>query len=183
MLSPNLIAQVTSFQLCLPCIQQCLLLLTLLQESSGLLLQAHYLLGGQMSAPSLLSLCWASKAAPKMSGSLPPKWGSPTAFQQLQYLYVVDCPLTGMLLTTHQFASVQLYRNPSSTVMLCMATSSFSHRVQPPVGRSLGQCSKRLESADLYWCTYTMMLVCYICNYGEGNRKTCHCSSKQTRQG
>ena len=30
-----------------------------------------------------------------MSGTLPPEWGSPTAFQQLRYLYVVDCPLTG----------------------------------------------------------------------------------------
>lgn len=30
-----------------------------------------------------------------MSGTLPTSWGSPTAWQQLQYLYVTDCSLTG----------------------------------------------------------------------------------------
>lgn len=37
----------------------------------------------------------------KMSGTLPPEWGSPTAFQRLRYLYVVDCPLTGQPATVH----------------------------------------------------------------------------------
>ena len=54
-----------------------------------------------------LPACWADEGSfpalqvlgiqsgTKMSGTLPPRWGSPTAWQQLQYLYIIDCPLTG----------------------------------------------------------------------------------------
>ena len=58
-----------------------------------------------------LPACWADvgsfpalnllgiQSGTKMSGTLPPEWGSPAAWQQLQYLYLVDCPLTGGALT------------------------------------------------------------------------------------
>ena len=45
------------------------------------------------SLPALTVL--AISSGTKMSGTLPPEWGSPTAFQQLQYLYVVGCTVTG----------------------------------------------------------------------------------------
>lgn len=45
------------------------------------------------SFPALQVL--AIQSGTKMSGTLPPEWGSPTAWQQLQYLYIIDCPLTG----------------------------------------------------------------------------------------
>lgn len=61
------------------------------------LLQVLCLLAGQMSFPALTVL--GIQSGTKMSGSLPPEWGSPRAFQRLQYLYVVDCTLTGMLFT------------------------------------------------------------------------------------
>ena len=49
--------------------------------------------GDEGSFPTLRVLIVQSGT--KMSGSLPPGWGSPTAWQQLQYLYVVDCSVAG----------------------------------------------------------------------------------------
>lgn len=47
------------------------------------------------SFPALTAL--GIEGGTKMSGILPPEWGSPAAFQQLQYLYIVACTVTGTL--------------------------------------------------------------------------------------
>lgn len=49
--------------------------------------------GDEGSFPTLRVLTFQSGT--KMSGTLAPSWGSPAAWQQLQYLYATDCSITG----------------------------------------------------------------------------------------